>query len=127
MKICSQPLRFVSVVRSVHLSISIPLSQIAPQIHVDRYKHSIYSHLSREGLSGFITRDMSSTKFHACERFNRCEVVERSGNSVVYVNPVPMGSEDWDRYLEATREKLKYGEEVTSLVRCSDPFERLFS
>lgn len=59
---------------------------------------------------------MSSTRFHACERFDRCEEVERLGKCVVYVNPVPMGSEDWDHYLDTTREKLKYGEEVTSLV-----------
>ena len=65
---------------------------------------------------------MSSTRFHACERFDRCEVVERVGKSVVYVNPVPMGSKDWNRYLDATKEKLKYGEEVTSLVRCCTSF-----
>lgn len=65
---------------------------------------------------------MSSTRFHACERFDRCEVVERLGNSVVYVNFVPMGSEDWARYLDTTSDKLKYDEEVTSLVRCSTPF-----
>ena len=64
---------------------------------------------------------MSSTRFHACERFDRCEKVERLGKSVVYVNPVHMGSEDWGQYLDATREKLKYGEEVTSLVRCFTP------
>lgn len=62
---------------------------------------------------------MTSTRFHACERFDRCEVIERLGKSAVYVDPAPMGSEDWSRYLDATREKLKYGEEVTSLVRSS--------
>lgn len=86
---------------------------------MDRYKHSIYSHLSHEheGVSRIITREMSSTRFHACERFNQCEVVERLGKSVVYVNPAPLGSDDWGKYLDATRDKLKYGEEVTSLVR----------
>ena len=86
---------------------------------MDRYKHNIYSHLSHEGLSRIITRDMSSTRFHACERFDRCEAIERVGKSVVYVNPVSMGSEDWGGYLDAMKDKLKYGEEVTSLVRCS--------
>ena len=62
---------------------------------------------------------MSSTRFHACERFDRCEAVERLGRSVVYVNPVPMGSEDWGQYLDATKEKLRSGEQVTSLVRRS--------
>jgi len=83
---------------------------------VDQYKHSVYSHLLHEGLSRIITQDMSSTRFHACERFDRCEEVERLGKPVVYVNPAPMGSEDWGQYLDTTREKLKYGEEVTSLV-----------
>jgi len=40
----------------------------------------------------------------------------------VYVNPVTMGSEDWSQYLDTTRDKLKYGEQVTSLVRCSVSF-----
>lgn len=70
---------------------------------------------------------MFSTRFHACERFDRCEAVERSGKSVVYVNPVPMGSEDWSRYLDATRAKLEYGEEVTSLVWRSTPFPKSLS
>jgi DNA cross-link repair 1C protein len=112
---------------SLPLDIGPFLSREFPQIHVDRYKHSIYSHLSHEELSRAITRDMSSTRFHACERFDRCEVVERLEKSVVYVNPVPIGSEDWSQYLDATKEKLKYGEEVTSLVRRSTPFLRLFS
>jgi len=97
-------------------------SHISSQIHVDRYKHCIYSHLSHEGLSRIITRDMSSTRFHACERFDRCEEVEKLGRSTVHVNPVTMGSEDWSQYLDTTRDKLKYGEEVTSLVRRSIPF-----
>ena len=97
-------------------------SHSSSQIHVDRYKHSIYSHLTHEGLSRIITRDMSLTRFHACERFDRCEEVKRLGKSVVYVNPVSMGSEDWGQYLDATRDKLKYGEEVKSLVRSPIPF-----
>jgi len=97
-------------------------SQPSSQIHVDRYKHSIYSHLAHEGLSRIITQDMSSTRFHACERFDRCEEVKRLGKSVVYVNPVSMGSEDWGQYLDATKDKLKYGEEVKSLVRFPIPF-----
>ena len=99
-----------------------PLSQSSSQIHVDRYKHSIYSHLSHEGLSRIITQDMSSTRFHACERFDLCEEVRRSGKPIVYVNPAPMESDEWGRYLGTTRDKLKFGEEVTSLVRRSIPF-----
>lgn len=89
---------------------------------MDRYKYSVYSRLSRDGLSRIVTRDALSTRFHACERFDRCEVIERLGKSVVYVNPVSMGSGDWGRYLNVTREKLKYGEEVTSLVWSSTSF-----
>ena len=122
MKICLRPLLPTSETRLVHLSISRPFSHTNSQIHVDRYKHSIYSHLSHGGLSRIITRDTSSTRFHACERFDQCERMEKLGKSVVHVNPAPMGSEDWSQYLDATRDKLKYGEEVTSLVRCSIPF-----
>lgn len=64
---------------------------------------------------------MSSTRFHACERFDQCQLVKELGKSVVYVNPAPMGSEDWGRYLGTVKEKLKHGEEVTSLVRCPTP------
>ena len=122
MKICSRPLLLTSETRSLHLSISRPFFHTNSQIHVDRYKHCIYSHLSHEGLSRIITRDMTSTRFHAFERFDRCEEVQKLGKSVVHVNPVPMGSEDWSQYLRTTRDRLKYGEEVTSLVRCSNLF-----
>lgn len=119
MKICSWPPPLILETRSVPIPMPCPFSQSNSQIHVDRYKDCVYSHLSHKELSRIITQDMSSTRFHACERFDRCEEVERLGKSVVYVNPVSMGSKDWDQYLDATREKLKYGEEVTSLVRCS--------
>lgn len=122
MKIYLRPLLPTSGTRSVHLSISRPFSHTNSQIHVDRYKYSIYSRLLHGGLSRIITRDMSSTRFHACERFDQCEKVEKLGKSVVHVNPVSMGSEDWSQYLDVTRDKLKYGEEVTSLVRCSISF-----
>lgn len=125
MKICSLLLPPTSETRSVYVSMPRHLAQSSSQIHVDRYKDGVYSHLSHAGLSRIITRDMSSTRFHACERFDRCEEVERLGKSVVYVNPAPMGLEDWRRYLDATREKLKYGEKVTSLVRCSTPYAML--
>lgn len=125
MKICSRPLLLALVTRSVHPLMLWPSFLTSPQIHVDRYKHSIYSHLSHEGMSRIITRDMSLTRFHACERFDRCDELERLGKSIVYVNPVPMDSEDWSRYLDNTRDKLKCGEKVTSLVRCSISFTTL--
>ncbi|GJE91637.1 hypothetical protein PsYK624_077870 [Phanerochaete sordida] len=94
-------------------------------IHVDRYKHSVYSHLEREPfLRSVITRDPRSSRFHACERFDRCEEVRvdgrdshtPDGNHVVYVNPVTMGSAEWQAYVRHTEERLKRGETVHHLL-----------
>ena len=39
------------------------------QIHVDRYKYSVYTSLSDPFLRAIVTRDEpQSTRFHACER-----------------------------------------------------------
>src|SRR6266446_4135702 len=59
------------------------------QIHVDRYKHSIYSHLTDLFLRSLTTLDHSKSRFHACERFNRCP--NDSGDDVVYINLVTIG------------------------------------
>ncbi|EJF63258.1 hypothetical protein DICSQDRAFT_160484 [Dichomitus squalens LYAD-421 SS1] len=94
-------------------------------IHVDRYKHSVYAHISGDPfLQMIVTRDESSTRFHACERFERCEhvrVVGReshtpSGHHVVYVNPVNMDVNSWQRYLQETREQLQRGKQVNVLL-----------
>ncbi|PIL22723.1 hypothetical protein GSI_15416 [Ganoderma sinense ZZ0214-1] len=94
------------------------------KIHVDRYKHSVYAHISGDPfLQSIITKDESSTRFHACERFERCEHVRvngreshtPSGHHVVYVNPVNMDIQTWQRYLEETREQLQKGKEVNVL------------
>jgi hypothetical protein len=45
------------------------------QIHVDRYKHAVYTHISDPFLRALVTRDATSTRFHACERFERCSFV----------------------------------------------------
>ncbi|KAF8999333.1 beta-lactamase-like protein [Cyathus striatus] len=45
-------------------------------IHVDRYKHTILSRLSDPFLRSIITRDGTSIRFHACERFGRCDAVD---------------------------------------------------
>ncbi|KAI0086911.1 hypothetical protein BDY19DRAFT_859766, partial [Irpex rosettiformis] len=95
------------------------------KIHVDRYKYAVYSHLAHEPfLSSIITRDEGSTRFHACERFNRCSEVEvdgrashtRSGAHVVYVNPVSLSGVAWTSYLKETKQKLTSGEEVNNLL-----------
>ncbi|KAI9509474.1 beta-lactamase-like protein, partial [Russula earlei] len=84
------------------------------QIHVDRYKHNIYSHLADPFLPSLITLDPSKTRFHACERFNRC--IKASGDGVVYVNPVAMSKSRWDQYLALTESKLRAAQPVTILL-----------
>jgi hypothetical protein len=103
------------------------------QIHVDRYKYSIYKHISDPLLRALVTRDPSSTRFHACERFCRCEYVavengtredkhgkyssvNKDGRMVVYINPVTMDKERWNSYLVDTKAGLGKGEVVTNLV-----------
>ncbi|KAL7279809.1 hypothetical protein ACG7TL_006216 [Trametes sanguinea] len=95
------------------------------KIHVDRYKHGIYSHITGDPfLTSIITKDGSSTRFHACERFNRCEHVRvdgreshtPAGHHVVYVNPVNMGTTAWEAYVAQTREQLLRGEAVNNLL-----------
>jgi hypothetical protein len=85
------------------------------QIHVDRYKHNVYSHLTDPFLRSLITLDGSKTRFHACERFNRCPYA--SGDDVVYINPITMSKSKWDQYLALTDSKLRAAQPVTVLVR----------
>ena len=109
------------------------LNYIHYQIHVDRYKYSIYKHISDPLLRALVTRDPSSTRFHACERFCRCEYVavengtrkdkdgkyssvNKDGRAVVYINPVSMGGDRWDSYLVDVKERMENGEMVTNLV-----------
>ncbi|KAI0772235.1 hypothetical protein BC629DRAFT_1715711 [Irpex lacteus] len=95
------------------------------KIHVDRYKNSIYSHLTGDPyLKSIITRDERSTRFHACERFDRCSEVRvegrashtPSGAHVVYVNPVTMNVPAWSMYLSETKQRINNGEEVHNLL-----------
>ncbi|KZT27102.1 hypothetical protein NEOLEDRAFT_1131086 [Neolentinus lepideus HHB14362 ss-1] len=93
------------------------------KIHVDRYKLGVYSHLSDPFMLDIVTRDESSTRFHACERFDRCKYVpdvretdSELAKKVVYVNPVTMASSAWHQYLEQTKRELKAGEEVMHLL-----------
>lgn len=89
-------------------------------------------------MKSIITRD-ENTRFHACERFNRCSHVNMDGNvdrsshaattanktvkgkHIVYVNPVTMGAASWTLYLKETREKFSKGEVVNVIVRISTP------
>ncbi|KAG7087564.1 hypothetical protein E1B28_013519 [Marasmius oreades] len=88
------------------------------KVHLDRYKHNIYGHLRNDPLLASIgTSDPESTRFHACERFDRCHVVSvqqgeastrtKDNRRVVYVNPVSsMTPELWAKYQSDTRARL---------------------
>ncbi|KZT09201.1 uncharacterized protein LAESUDRAFT_542480 [Laetiporus sulphureus 93-53] len=103
-------------------------------IHVDRYKHAVLSRIRGDPLlRSIITSDPSGTRFHACERFDRCEYVSVDGNGVlsprgvaatlsktgkhvVYINPVTMGATSWDLYLKETKAKLAQGQIINHLL-----------
>ncbi|KAJ7597693.1 hypothetical protein C8J56DRAFT_1159547 [Mycena floridula] len=101
------------------------------QIHFDRYKHTIYTHLNSEPVLAAIgTSDPSSTRFHACERFAKCEFVDvgsepddqgvwsttsKLGQRVVYINPCDMSTAKWNDYQRDVRRRLQDGQEVNSL------------
>ncbi|KAF9483033.1 hypothetical protein BDN70DRAFT_852304 [Pholiota conissans] len=98
------------------------------RIHVDRYKLSIYQTLSDPFLGHIVTSDPSSTRFHACERFHRCDFVavdnnasysnamSSKGKRVIYINPVNMEKSKWDEYVKDTRSRLQAGEEINNLL-----------
>ncbi|KAG1727799.1 beta-lactamase-like protein [Suillus lakei] len=100
------------------------------QIHVDRYKHAVYTHISDPFLRTLVTRDATSTRFHACERFERCSFVNVpdfdfkndmapqsiEGKKVVYVNPVAMGCAQWEGYRMDVRRRLAMGKDVDRLL-----------
>ncbi len=104
-----------------------PCLTLGTQIHLDRYKHGVYSHITGDPfLRSIITRDETMTRFHACERFERCEQVRvngreshtPSGDHVVYVNPVNMSVANWQRYIAETAEQLRIGKLINHLVSC---------
>ncbi|KII95048.1 hypothetical protein PLICRDRAFT_693326 [Plicaturopsis crispa FD-325 SS-3] len=90
------------------------------KIHVDRYKHSVYTSISDPFLRGIVTRDSASTRFHACERFARCPHVagdiDINGKVVVYINPVTMGAQSWALYAADVKRRSEKGEEITNLL-----------
>ncbi|KAF8121744.1 beta-lactamase-like protein, partial [Boletus edulis] len=102
------------------------------KIHLDRYKHSIYSHGSDPFLRALGTRDAASTRFHACERFDRCSFVDvppynygakgavaplsKEGKEVVYVNAVTMSCARWEDYQANIKRRISRGEYVGSLL-----------
>ncbi|KAF9038654.1 beta-lactamase-like protein [Panaeolus papilionaceus] len=97
-------------------------------IHVDRYKYGIYQKNSDPFLKAITTQEECSTRFHACERFDRCKQVavnddpffindtSLTGKTVVYVNAVSMNSETWREYLKETNEEIANGVKIRSLL-----------
>jgi len=75
-------------------------------------------------LRSLLTTDATSTRFHACERWNRCEHVTEGTSGVVYINPVTLSKVKWDLYYRQTTEILEHGDSVTNLV--SGPSSTLF-
>ncbi|KAJ7457182.1 hypothetical protein B0H11DRAFT_1925119 [Mycena galericulata] len=95
------------------------------RIHLDRYKHSIYTNISDPLLRTIGTRDEATTRFHACERFERCDYAaaagphqsrSQKGKPLVYVNPVTMDAARWNTYLQETKLRIARGEVVTNLL-----------
>ena len=94
------------------------------QIHVDRYKHSIYTRVSDPFLRAIVTRDQEFTRFHCCERFDRCSYValedrtslSKMGKHVVSINPVNIGSSVWETYIRSVKQSLSDGDDVKHLV-----------
>ena len=86
------------------------------QIHVDRYKYEVYSNLRDKKLRDILTRDARSTRFHACERFERCDFARQDDPGIVYVNPINIGNENWGLYLAKTRAELEKGIYPSHLV-----------
>jgi hypothetical protein len=78
---------------------------------------SIYADLTSEPhLRAITTLDPHATRFHACERFNRCECVDPEDLDVVYVNAVEVSTLGWDRWRTEAELRLLNGERITSLV-----------
>jgi hypothetical protein len=79
-----------------------------------------------------VTLDPQCTRFHACERFDRCDHVlvdndddafeistSRSGKRVIYVNAVTMESTTWDLYLQVVKQAIIDGDQkINDLVGC---------
>ncbi|KAG8882837.1 hypothetical protein FRB97_007661 [Tulasnella sp. 331] len=79
------------------------------KVHVDRYKYKLYSSLSEPIYKEILTTDPHATRFHACERFNRCDEVPFDAPDVVYVSPQDMPLTHWQKYQSDTMQALAHG------------------
>lgn len=110
---------FESKVSTNPLSVRASLTLL--KIHVDRYKHEVYTRLSDQQLRENVTLDVKGTRFHACERFSRCGLVRYDDPGVVYINPVSMTATNWELYYIHTLTLLESGEMPSFLVSLSSP------
>ncbi|KAH0832196.1 hypothetical protein J3R83DRAFT_13114 [Lanmaoa asiatica] len=115
------------------------LKAIAHEFHckVLNFQFQFHLALTRRNSSSFFlralgTRDAASTRFHACERFDRCSFVDvpaydygakgasapprKEGKKVVYVNAVNMSCARWEEYQLGVRRRVLKGENVDSLL-----------
>lgn len=87
-------------------------------IHVDRYKASMYGAFkSEDPFLDFVVTNEKEVKFHACERFKPCHLVEeaRKGRTemgggktfLVWVNAVESSVEAWENYFPKMEQILK--------------------
>jgi DNA cross-link repair 1C protein len=87
---------------------------------VDRYKYEVYSRLENRTVFECLTLDASSTRLHACERFDRCKYAPKEGTidgqTVVYVNPVTFSVEKWAAYEKKMTRNLRSGKLPSCLV-----------
>ena len=87
------------------------------QIHVDRYKHDVYMSLTDDPfMKAIVTKELGKTRFHACERFSRCNEVNYNDPSVVYINMVNINCENWKLYRDQTKAQIDSGTFPTFLV-----------
>ncbi|KAF8526751.1 beta-lactamase-like protein [Gautieria morchelliformis] len=86
------------------------------KIHVDRYKFDIYSGISDPFLKSLLTLDAVSTRFHACERKDRCDQVGSGTTGVVCINPISLSKIKWVDYFRKTRVSIQRGEHVSNLL-----------
>ncbi|THV06456.1 hypothetical protein K435DRAFT_743497 [Dendrothele bispora CBS 962.96] len=89
------------------------------RIHLDSYKYDVFKQLKGDPLlSSLGTQDETESRFHSCERFERCSRVAVDDLEVVYINPVSsMTPQGWEAYLEATEKRIRDDpKRVTSLL-----------
>ena len=93
-------------------------SALSTQIHVDKYKMKQLTSLTDQPIyKHILTTDPTASRFHACERFDRCSEVadvreatpSKTDDFVVYVNPNDMGLTRWQLYVHEMTSRIQSG------------------